>query len=118
MANTKERTSKKITEAGIKRTAIKTGVDLSLIKITLVGGLYGIEDADLPADISQRNVEFEGPGQLPEVEAIIREYNREARKLVNAMDCEYWSYQTGYGAWRFVLGPMSNGEKLAFANMD
>ncbi len=118
MASIRKCASKKITRAAIKKAAIKANVDLSLIKITLAGGVYGIEDADLPADLSQKNVEFEGPGQLPEVEAIIRKYNREARKLVNALDCEYWSYKTGYGAWCFVLGPMSNGEKLAFANMD
>lgn len=107
-----------MTKATIKKTAKSAGIDLSLIKITKVGGVYGIEDADLPVDLARRNVEYEGPGQLPEVEKIIRAYNRAAKKLVKAINCEYHGYKTGYGAWHYEFAPMSGSAKLAFANID
>lgn len=106
-----------MTRATIKKAAKEAGVDLSLIKITRIGGVYGLEDSDLPADLAKRNVEYEGAGQLPEVEKRIRKYNREAKKLLKALGVKYWGFQTGYGAFHYELGAMSESTKLAFANI-
>lgn len=107
-----------MTKTTINKVAKSAGIDTSLIKITKVGGVYGIEDADLPADLARRNVEYEGPGQLPEVEKIIRAYNRAAKKLVKAINSEYHGYKTGYGAWHYTLASMTAGERLAALNID
>ena len=41
-----------MTKAIIKKAAKAAGVDLSLIKITKIGGVYGLEDTDLPANLA------------------------------------------------------------------
>ena len=107
-----------MTKATIKKAAKTAGVDLSLITITKIGGVYGLEDADLPADLARRNVEYEGPGQLPEVEKRIRQYNRAVKKLVKAIGGEYHGFKTGYGAWHYTLSSMTAGERLAALNID
>ena len=107
-----------MTKAIIKKAAKAAGVDLSLIKITRIGGVYGLEDADLPADLAKQNVEYEGPGQLPEVEKRISRYNRTVRKLVKAIGGEYHGFRTGYGAWHYTLASMTTGERLAALNID
>ena len=107
-----------MTKATIKKAAKAAGVDLSLIKITRIGGVYGLEDADLPADLAKRNIEYEGPGQLPEVEKRISQYNRAVKKLVKAIGGEYHGFKTGYGAWHYTLASMTAGERLAALNID
>ena len=107
-----------MTKATIKKAAKAAGVDLSLIKITRIGGVYGLEDADLPADLAKRNVEYEGAGQLPEVEKRIIQYNRAVKKLVKAIGGEYHGFKTGYGAWHYTLASMTAGERLAALNID
>ena len=102
----------------LRPEAKAAGVDLSLIKITKIGGVYGLEDADLPADLAKRNIEYEGAGQLPEVEKRINQYNRAVRKLVKAIGGEYHGFKTGYGAWHYTFGSMTAGERLAAANID
>jgi len=107
-----------MTKTTIKKAAKSAGIDPSLIKITKAGGVYGIEDADLPADLAQRNIAYEGLGQLPEVEKVIRTYNRAAKKLIQAIGGEYHGYKTGYGAWHYTLASMTAGERLAALNID
>lgn len=110
-----------MTKATIKKAAKENGVDLSLIEISRNGsGVYCIEDTSLPADLAQRNIEYgERTGcQLPEVEKRISKYNREARKLLKALGAKHWGFKTGYGAWHYELGAMSESTKLAFANID
>ena len=41
-----------MTKATLKKAAKAAGVDLSLIKITKIGGVYGLEDTDLPANLA------------------------------------------------------------------
>lgn len=107
-----------MTKATIKKAAKAAGVDLSLIKITKIGGIYGLEDADLPTDLAKRNVEYKGVGQLPEVEKRISQYNRAVKKLVKAIGGEYYGFKTGYGARHYTFGSMTAGERLAAANID
>ena len=107
-----------MTKATIKKAAKAAGVDLSLIKITKIGGVYGMEDMDLPADLAKRNAAYEGAGQLPEVEKRISRYNRAVRKLVKAIGGEYHGFKTGYGAWHYTLSSMTAGERLAALNID
>ena len=109
-----------MTKATIKKIAKEAGIDLSLIEIKKSGGVYRIEDSDLPADLAKANIEYNGErgGQLPEVEKRIKKYNREAKKLVKAIGGKYWGFCTGYGAWHYELGAMDYSTKLAFANID
>ena len=41
-----------MTKATLKKAAKAAGVYLSLIKITKIGGVYGLEDTDLPANLA------------------------------------------------------------------
>lgn len=109
-----------MTKATIKKIAKEAGIDLSLIEIKKSGGVYRIEDCDLPADLAKANIEYhsEHGEQLPEVEKRIRKYNREAKKLVKAIGGKSWGFQTGYGAFHYELGEMDYSTKLAFANID
>lgn len=107
-----------MTKATIKKIAKAAGVDIDLIKIIKAGGTYRFEHTDFSAEQIKRNLEYEGPGQLPEIERAIKKYNKAVKKLVKALKCEYWGYMTGYGAWCYELGAMSVSTKLAFYNID
>ncbi len=107
-----------MTKATIKKIAKAASVDIDLIKITKSGGTYRFEHADFSAEQKRRSLEYEGPGQLPEIEKAIKKYNKAVKKLIKALKCEHWGYMTGYGAWCYELGKMDVGRKLAFYNID
>ena len=109
-----------MTKKQIEKVAQQNGIDISLISIFKRSGTTHIEMADLPAELVKRNIAYhnETNNQLPEVEKMIRKYNREAKKLVKVLGVKWWAFKTGYGAWDYRIGEMSEGTKLAFNNID
>lgn len=109
-----------MTKKQIEKIAQQNGIDLSLIYIFKRCGTMHIEMADLPADLAKKNIAYydETNNQLPEVEKMIKKYNREAKKLLKALNVKWWAFKTGYGAWDHRLGEMSESTKLAFNNID
>lgn len=109
-----------MTKKQIEATAKRAGIDLSLISIRRSCGTYRIEMADLPKELANRNIaSYEQSGQqLPEVEKLIRKYNRDAKKLLKALHTAHWGVMAGYGAWAYTLGEMDESTRLALNNMD
>ena len=109
-----------MTKATIKKAAEKNGIDLSIISIRKSGGTYRFEMEELPADLVKKNLEYyyNTNKELPEVEKMIKKYNREVKKLLKALGVKYWGLKTGTGAWDYELGEMSTSTKLALANID
>lgn len=104
----------------IKNIAKKEGIDLSLISIHKRFGEWHIEMCDLPKDLSSRNIAYydQNRQQLPEVEKMIRKYNREAKKLMKALNTPHWGLKTGYGEWIYKTGSMDESTRLALNNID
>lgn len=109
-----------MTKKQIEKIAEQNGIDISIFKIFKRCGTMHIEMNDLPADLAKKNIAHynETNNQLPEVDKMIRKYNREAKKLVKALGVKWWAFKTGYGAWDYRLGEMSESTKLAFNNID
>ena len=87
-----------MTKKQIEATAKRAGIDLSLISIRRSCGTYLIEMADLPKELSERNAAhyLQSGQQLPEVEKLIRKYNRDAKKLLKALHTAHWGVMAGY----------------------
>lgn len=109
-----------MTKTTITKIAKENNIDLALIKISRCSGTYRFEMADLPNDLTKKNLDYyyETNEQLPEVEKMIKKYNREVKKLLKALAVKYWGFRTGTGAWDYELGAQSYSTKLAFANID
>lgn len=109
-----------MTKKQIEKTAQEHGISITLVEIKKASGTIRFEKKDLPADLAKKNVAhyYETGEQLVEVERMIRKYNRQVKKLLKVLGVEYWGFRTGYGAWVYQLGAMSNSTKLAFANID
>ena len=109
-----------MTKATITKTAKEKNISLDLIKITRRNGTYDFDMVDLPADMVKANLEYSDgtDHNLPEVDKMIRKYNREVKRLLKALGVEHWGYQGGDGAWHYELGEESYSSKLAFANID
>lgn len=109
-----------MTKATITKTAKENNINLTLIKISRCSGTYRFEMADLSADLIKKNLAYyyETGDQLPEVENIIKKYNREVKKLLKALGVKYWGLKTGSGEWDYKLGEQSYMTKLALANID
>lgn len=109
-----------MTKKQIENIAKKNGIDISLVAIIKCSGTWRFEMADLPADLAKKNIAnfYENNEQLPEVLAMIKKYNLQAKKLLKALGVKYCGFKTGTGAWDYQLGTMSESTKLAFANID
>lgn len=109
-----------MTKKQIVNAAEKNGIDLSLITIRRSCGTYRFEMADIPKEMASRNISFyyETGSQLPEVEKLIRKYNRDVKKLLKVLNVKHWGLKTGYGAWDYTLGTMDESTKLALNNID
>ncbi len=109
-----------MTKATIKKIAKENNINLEIIKISYSSGTYHFEMADLSADLIKKNLShyYETNEQLPEVEEMIKRYNREVKKLLKALSVKYWGFKSGSGEWNYSLGEQSYSTKLAFANID
>ena len=109
-----------MTKTTITKVAKENGIALDLIKIYRTDGTYGFEMANLPSDMVKANIEYydRNGEQLPEVEKMVRKYNREVKKLLKALGEKYWGFRCGDGTWQYELGEQSYSTKLAFANID
>lgn len=109
-----------MTKAQVQKIAKANGLDISLISIRKSSGTLRFEMADLPTDLTRRNVAhyYETREQLPEVEKLIKKYNQQAKKLLKLLNVKYWGLKTGTGAWDYELGEKSYSTELALANID
>ena len=109
-----------MTIATIKKIAKENNINLELIKITRSSGTFHFEMADLSADLVKKNLShyYETNEQLPEVEKMIRKYNREVKRLLKVLAVKHWGFKAGSGEWHYSLGEQSYSTKLAFANID
>lgn len=109
-----------MTKKQIENIAKQNGIDITLVSIIKCSGTWRFEMADLPADLAKKNIAYfyENNDQLPEVLAMIKKYNRQVKKLLKALGVKHWGFKTGYGAWDYQLGAMSESTKMAFANID
>ena len=109
-----------MTKKQIENFAKQNSIDISLVSLRKCGGTWHFEMADVPADLAKKNIDyyFDNNDQLTEVVTMIKKYNRQVKKLLNAMGFKYWGFKTGTGAWDYQLGSMSESTKLAFANID
>lgn len=109
-----------MTKAQVQKIAKANSLDISLVSIRKCSGTLRFEMADLPADLTKRNIEYfyETNEQLPEVEKIIKKYNRQVKKLLKVLGVKHWGLRTGTGAWDYELGEMSYSTRLALYNID
>ena len=111
-----------MTKSQIQKIARANGLDISLISVRKCSGTIQFDMADLPADLVKRNIESaEGTRNIPEVERIIKKYNRQIANLIEALKAEgegVWGMLYGNGAWHYELGAMSYRTRLALDNMD
>jgi hypothetical protein len=110
-----------MTKAQIQKIAKANNIDISLVNIYKYSGTLRFEMAELPADLMKRNLESEGFGNIPEVEKLIKAYNRQVNKLLKflkGLGEKYWGFKRGSGDWEYELGSKSYSTELAFANID
>lgn len=109
-----------MTKAQVQKIAKANGLDISLVSIRKSNGTLRFEKADLPSDLIKRNIDYyyQNNEQLPEVEKLIAEYNRQVKKLLKILGVKYWGLRTGTGAWTYNLGEMSYSTRLALDNID
>lgn len=112
-----------MTKSQIQKIAKANGLDISLVSIRKNSHTIQFDMTDLPDDLVKRNLEnfWERTGNIPEVERIIKKYNRQVKKLVKALEAEgetVWGMLCGDGTWHYELGAMSYSTELALANID
>lgn len=109
-----------MTKSQVQKIAKANNLDISLVSIRKCNGTLRFEMADLPADLVKRNIEYyyANNEQLPEVEKLIKKYNRQVEKLLKALNVKHWGLKTGTGAWDYELGEMSHSTRLALDNID
>ena len=112
-----------MTKSQIQKIAKANGLDISLVSIRKNSHTIQFDMTDLPADLVKRNLEnfCESTQNIPEVERIIKKYNRQVKKLVKVLKAEGetgWGMLYGDGTWHYELGAMSYSTKLALANID
>lgn len=112
-----------MTKAQIQKIAKANGLDISLVSIRKCSGTIQFDMIDLPTDLVKRNLEnfWERTQNIPEVERIIKKYNRQAQKLVKVLKAEgekCWGMLYGDGTWHYELGAMSYSTRLALDNID
>ena len=104
---------KNLTAATIKKVARENGIDMALISLHRnYTGVIRIED---------NGDAFRGLDEI-QTGRKLRKYNRAALRLATILRKEYgatyWGLKSGYGAWAYEMGSMSESTKLALANVD
>ena len=111
-----------MTKKEVLKIAAANNVNTDRMNIYKKRGLIHIEMAEIPAELIKKNLDPEyntNPyGNIPEVDRLIRRYNRQASRLVKVLGIEYCGWQAGSGEWYYREGGFTHSEKLAFANMD
>lgn len=98
------------------------GINADRMKIYKRGGLIHITMADMPKDLIKKNLEeYYATGRarnIPEIDRLIRRYNRQAMRLVKLLPLRFCGFRCGSGEWEYREGDFTWTEKLAFDNMD
>lgn len=97
-------------------------INADRMKIYKHGGLIHIEMADIPKELIEKNLkEYEETGSrrnIPEIDRLIRRYNRQAKRLVKLLPIGFCGFRCGTGEWDYREGSFTASEELAFNNMD
>ena len=106
----------------VKTFCKEHGINADRMKIYKHGGLIHIEMADLPQDLVKKNLEeYYATGHdrnIPEIDRLIRRYNRQAARLVKLLPVGFCGIRTGSGEWEYREGGFTYTEELIFNNMD
>jgi hypothetical protein len=113
---------KRMTKAMIGKLAKEAGISITLIDAKRHGGETYISMVDIPAELSARNLtSCERYRNIPEVDRLIREYNRQARKLLAVLKKQGVSFQGtkyGSGEWAYTTRKTNYSDWLVTNNID
>ena len=111
-----------MTKKEVLKIAAANNINADRMSIYKRRGLIHIEMAEIPKDLIKKNLDPEynpNPDRnIPEIDRLIRRYNRQASRLVKALGTEFCGWKAGSGEWYWREGNFTHTEKLAFANMD
>lgn len=94
-------------------------INAKRIKFYTHGGKLHLEMAEIPADLIKRNLESgERYRNIPEIDRLIRRYNRQAERFIKLSGIAFCGYMTGTGEWQYREGDFTGAERLASMNMD
>lgn len=106
----------------VKNFCKEHGINSDRMKIYKHGGLIHIEMADIPKELIKKNLEeYHATGHnrnIPEIDRLIRRYNRQAHRLVKLLPIGFCGFRCGTGEWEYREGGFTWSEKLSFNNMD
>ncbi|GMO52025.1 MAG: hypothetical protein Pg6C_17250 [Treponemataceae bacterium] len=113
---------KRMTKAMVIKLAKEAGISITLITAKRHGGETCINMVDIPADLSARNLASgERYRNIPEVDRLIREYNRQARKLIAVLKKQgvfFQGIKYGSGEWAYTTRKPNYSDWLAANNID
>ena len=107
-----------MTKRQIERIAKENNVNMGRISIRKVHGLWNISMAEIPNELIEKNLASENETNIPEIDRLIRRYNRQAMRLVKIFPMEFHGFRAGDGVWEYEEGPRTQGEILASLNID
>ena len=111
-----------MTKREVLKIAAANNVNTDRMNIYKKGGLIHIEMAKIPEELIRKNLDPEyNPNpyeNIPEIDRLIRKYNRQAKRLVKVLGIGYCGWKAGSGEWFYREGGFTQSEELAFANMD
>lgn len=106
----------------VKTFCKEHNINSDRMKIYKHGGLIYIEMADIPQELIKKNLEeYHATGKdrnIPEVDRLIRRYNRQAYRLVRLLPIKFCGFCCGSGEWEYREGDFTWTEKLAHMNID
>lgn len=111
-----------MTKAELIKLAKENHVNLERMEIKQRRGIVSIEMKELPAELIKRNLENDEYGNIPEVDRLIRRYNRQAHRLtrlaVNTFGVNLYGRQNGSGEWKYEFRNKTVTEYLMSENID
>jgi hypothetical protein len=109
-------------KTGILKIAETAGISTSMVSITNRQGIIDIEIADFPPEVVKRNLESgERFKNTPEVDRLIRKYNRQSKKLIAALrqqGVSFWGRLRGSGSWDYTSRKPTYMDHLVRNNID
>ena len=113
---------KRMTRAMLGKLAKEAGISITLIDAKRYRGETCISMVDLPVNLAVRNLASgERYRNIPEVDRLIRKYNRQARKLIAVLKKQgisLWGIKYGSGEWSYTTRKPNYSDWLVANNLD
>jgi hypothetical protein len=116
-----------VTERTIKKIAREAGISIGLVSVGQYRGETLIRMAELPPDVMKRLLDYCKENgyrnNTPEVQQIVRKYNRQVNKLMGVFKTKgllkrFWGRRLGDGRWEYTDRRYSPSDELVANNID